>query len=96
MGTSATTSHDVIFDVCYFYAGGVWPHLYSPADNHSSPEPTSGQTQLKYPETKTCVCARLRQSYYQTPSPSDAFSATTAHKCVIFLWVLTRSGWVLL
>ncbi|TWW81573.1 Palmitoyltransferase ZDHHC16B [Takifugu flavidus] len=27
----------------------------------------------------------------QTPSPSDTFSVTTAHKCVIFLWVLTSS-----
>ncbi|CAF92820.1 unnamed protein product, partial [Tetraodon nigroviridis] len=28
---------------------------------------------------------------YQTPPPNDAFSASTAHKCVIFLWVLTSS-----
>lgn len=37
---------------------------------------------------KISASSHLYQS--QTPSPSDTFSATTAHKCVIFLWVLTR------
>lgn len=41
---------------------------------------------------KVSVSTRLSQSHDQTPSPNDTFSATTAHKCVIFLWVLTRWG----
>ncbi|GAA6219991.1 probable palmitoyltransferase ZDHHC16 isoform X2 [Lates japonicus] len=31
------------------------------------------------------------ESYYQTPSPAYTFSETTAHKSIIFLWVLTSS-----
>ncbi|KAM9424733.1 palmitoyltransferase ZDHHC16B isoform 2-T3 [Pholidichthys leucotaenia] len=31
------------------------------------------------------------ESYYQTPRPDDTLRETTAHKCVIFLWVLTSS-----
>ncbi|XP_035468797.2 palmitoyltransferase ZDHHC16B isoform X2 [Scophthalmus maximus] len=31
------------------------------------------------------------ESYYQTPSPAFTFRETTAHKSVIYLWVLTSS-----
>ncbi|XP_076025727.1 palmitoyltransferase ZDHHC16B [Genypterus blacodes] len=31
------------------------------------------------------------ESYYQTPRPAFTFSERTAHKCIIFLWVLTSS-----
>lgn len=31
------------------------------------------------------------QSYYQTPPPAYTFRETTAHKSIIFLWVLTSS-----
>ncbi|XP_068610308.1 palmitoyltransferase ZDHHC16B [Brachionichthys hirsutus] len=31
------------------------------------------------------------ERYYQTPPPTDSLTGTTAHKCVIFLWVLTSS-----
>ncbi|XP_068160956.1 palmitoyltransferase ZDHHC16B isoform X2 [Antennarius striatus] len=31
------------------------------------------------------------ERYYQTPPPKDTFAGTIAHKCVIFLWVLTSS-----
>lgn len=31
------------------------------------------------------------ESYYQTPPPEFTFMESTAHKCIIFLWVLTSS-----
>uniref|UniRef100_A0A1A8K0J8 Palmitoyltransferase n=1 Tax=Nothobranchius kuhntae TaxID=321403 RepID=A0A1A8K0J8_NOTKU len=31
------------------------------------------------------------ESYFQTPPPDYSFSDSTAHKCIIFLWVLTSS-----
>ncbi|XP_054454520.1 palmitoyltransferase ZDHHC16B isoform X1 [Anoplopoma fimbria] len=31
------------------------------------------------------------ERYYQTPPPTDAYTETTAQKCVIFLWVLTST-----
>lgn len=31
------------------------------------------------------------ESYYQTAPPTNTFAETTAHKCIIFLWVLTSS-----
>lgn len=31
------------------------------------------------------------ESYYQNPPPEFTFMETTAHKCIIFLWVLTSS-----
>ncbi|XP_028990842.1 palmitoyltransferase ZDHHC16B isoform X2 [Betta splendens] len=31
------------------------------------------------------------ESYYQTPPPEFTFRETTAHKCIVFVWVLTSS-----
>ncbi|XP_037547511.1 palmitoyltransferase ZDHHC16B [Nematolebias whitei] len=37
------------------------------------------------------IAMSMNESYNQTPPPDHSFRESTAHKCIIFLWVLTSS-----